>query len=164
MKTMTLTDGKVAVTIPVSPRLDREGACLDLIILQQVMIGFPVAVRLSLRTDGTVGIWQTVFDGTGNHYAHVDDGYNHNPPRAPTEAQRRTVARWWAGIERPCGLPYGVGHSLLEWAFAGMSLSEMTNRYLDGSHPALTFPHDEGLVEDPFVGRTPWQKGEDAPL
>lgn len=167
MQTIVITDvtGRNPVTIPVKPQLDREGACFDLIIVQQVHIGCPVSVRLSLRTDGNVAIWDTKFDGSGSHYAHVDpDMYAYGEPNAPTEAQRRTVARWWAGVERPCGLSGGVGKSLLDWAFIGMAMSDIKDRYLDGSLPALTVTDSEGHTERPIEDKTPWQKGDDSPL
>lgn len=146
MQTIVITDisGNNPVEVPVKPKLDREGACLDLIIIQQVHIGCPISVRLSLRTNGDVAIWSTLFNGDGNWYAHVDPGmYAYTPPPPPTEAQRRTVARWWAGEERPCGLSGGVGRSLLDWAFEGLSHADIKARYLTGPLPALTMPDSE---------------------
>lgn len=141
-QTITITDvaGNNPTTVPVRPNVSREGACLDLIVITAVHVGCPVNVRLSLRTDGTVQIWQTIFDGPDGTYAHVDPtmyGEYMGNPHAPTAAQRRTVARWWAGMEKPCGLHGGVGASLLEWAFQGMSKDEVEATYLDGKRVAL---------------------------
>ncbi|WP_428559483.1 MAG: hypothetical protein ACP59X_14280 [Solidesulfovibrio sp. DCME] len=141
-QTITVTDvsGNNPVTVPVRPHIDREGACLDLIIVTAVHVGCPVTVRLSLRTDGTIHFWKTDFDGPDNTYAHIDpQQYNQysGKPHAPTEAQRLTVARWWAGVEKPLGLHGGVGGTLMQWAFDGMSVIEMEDRYLDGLRVAL---------------------------
>ena len=134
-QTITLTGpcGTEPVTVPVRPRCNREANCIDLIVETAVHVGAPVKVLLSVRTDGTVHFWQTRFDGSDNTYAHIVErmnGYDRGPPE-PTEAQRRTIARWWAGIERPLGLRGGVGASVLQWAFAGMDPEEVSRRYLD---------------------------------
>lgn len=64
MQTITITDpaGNHPVTVPVSPRADREGNCLDLIVETFVHIGCPVVVELSIRTDGSVVFWKTHFN------------------------------------------------------------------------------------------------------
>ena len=141
MQTITITDvrGNNPTTIPVNPRIAREGACLDLIVRVAVHIGCPVGVRVSIHTDGSAYIWQTMWDGRGsNNYAHIDPAmygdYPGGQPNAPTEAQRRMVARWWAGGEYPCGLHSGVGKSLADWAFGDMTQAEVEAKYLDGLH------------------------------
>ena len=168
MQTITITDpgGRNAVTVPVHPRVDREGACLDLIVSQQLHVGCPVYVLLSLRTDGSTAVWDTRFDGKANPYAHVVTGMNgwanggHTVPE-PTEAQRLTIARWWAGIEYPCGIQGSPGQSLMQWAFAGLDADIVSQRYLNGKRVLLTAPDNEGYPEEQVRDNTPWQKGDD---
>jgi hypothetical protein len=139
MQTITITNfrGEEPVTLPLNERIEREGACLDLIVQTQVHIGCPVAVELSLRTDGSVLLWNIQFASSASHYAHLSPTqYAYSTPHRPTDAQRRTVARWWAGIERPLGLTGGVGQSLIEWALDGQPLDSL-KPYLDGRLPAL---------------------------
>lgn len=141
VQTITITDGsgQNPVTVPVSPRCDREGACLDLIVEVEVHVGVPVAVQLSLRTDGSVQLWATRVGANASSYVHVVsrmNGYDRTGTPilpTPTEAQRRTVARWWSGAEKPLGLRNGVGATLLKWAFEGMEMSAVQDRYLDGA-------------------------------
>lgn len=49
----------------------------------------------------------------------------------PTEAQLRTLARWWLGIDVPFGLT-GLGGPVCSWAFRGTDPQELSKKFGDG--------------------------------
>lgn len=97
------------------------------------------------------------------HYTdgELEDVYLHlaedeAPPAPPTEAQRRTLARMWLGIDSP--IPNATtGASTQGWAFQGMSSpDELSALYGDGAHQEIvpTGPHRlYESVRDPLTTR-----------
>jgi hypothetical protein len=102
-----------------------------------VAVGIPAWVEILFRTDGSWEHWVTEFQGH-NNYLHVTQ-----EQRGPiTEAQRRTVARWWLNLDSK---PYGMslGASVCKWAFEGLSPEAVSQRYGDGKKVYLTAPCDD---------------------
>lgn len=146
MQAITLDDGYGrAITVPMVRdwSIQRENGpdnhIADTPLTGQVMVGCPVGVTILLRTDGTWVHWQTDFDAH-NHYLHFADegrfvrlGDDYRPVYRrdePTAAQRRTLARWWLGDERPYGMT--IGEPVARWAFAGLTPQQISDRYGDG--------------------------------
>jgi len=132
--TITLCDGKGnQVTIPTvaAPTVKREigpdGYIADCVLRGTIGHGAPITVDILLRTDGTWDHWATRYEGD-NQCLHIE-----RESRGPaTEAQRRTVARWYLGVDPR---PYGLcpGGTLCKWAFAGLAPDEVSRMYGDGS-------------------------------
>ncbi len=122
------------LTIPVLPwpRVKREfgsdGNIADCVLAGNPARGVPVWIEIVLRSDGSWQHWVTRFKDEGASYLLIEQ-----PSSKPaTEAQRRTVARWWFELDpRPFGMPLGA--TVCQWAFDGMSPDEISRRYGNGS-------------------------------
>src|SRR5689334_10584251 len=92
-------DGEVTIPGQRDWNVQREngpdrGRPIDVALHAQVLIGYPIGVTILLRSDGSWVHWTTDFQ-SGNHYLHFAAGSGEGSPL--TEAQRRTLARWWLG-------------------------------------------------------------------
>jgi hypothetical protein len=111
---------------------------IDVVIEGNPALRCPVLVKILLRSDGSWVHWATEFNGGDNGYLHLVQ----SPDCEPSEAQRRTVARWWLDLD-PTPYRMGLGRTTCEWAFKGMTPQQVSDTYGDGSRPILTARCDE---------------------
>ena len=112
-----------------------------IVLAAQVDVGLPLTVQLAIHADGHVVVRGYEWTNTDNSYLHVyiDPG-EHNKEWTATDAQRRTIWRWWAGKDRlpelqACGI--GATTQALIQRGVDYSIDEVQRRYLDGQQIAL---------------------------
>lgn len=140
--------GEPEITIPARNNwqarreIGPDGYIADCMLGGNPAHGVPIWVDILLRTDGTWVHWTTTYTGD-NHYLHIQQ-----EQRGPiTEAQRRTVARWYLGLDpRPYGM--ALGSTLTAWAFAGFTPKQLSERYGDGRKLYLAGSHSPRADRD----------------
>jgi hypothetical protein len=156
MASITINDeyGRAPLTVDLDPRWEREhgldrGPTRDLCLEAWVSLRVPLLVTISLRSDGTWRHIGSTFRQGDNRYFHFafDDPHDRQSRLHPTEAQRRTLARWFLRLEpSPFGL--ALGGPVKVWAFDGLAPDDVSARYGNGHAIVLTAPcgPDEAIL------------------
>ncbi|MNN01761.1 hypothetical protein D3C81_1143890 [compost metagenome] len=91
------------------------GALLDVCIERAIAIDCPLAVRILVRSNGDLDVWNVGFGNNTNVYWHITAGGPNNV--VPTEAQRAAIERLQHNEGIYGNLGGNVGATVLRWAF-----------------------------------------------
>ena len=105
----------------------------SILMSRQVAFGLPLWANGIIYPDGRAAIRNYFWDRRENTYWHTVHNLQYDG--APTEAQRRTIWRLWAGLDRLDPIESGgVGATLQSLAQHGVEypMAEVEARYLNG--------------------------------